>query len=113
MRKRNWHRERLSEVGKTGWGFRHGTPSGDAEAECCRQRRDQAEAGACARPQCAETSQWLKPLYRGELCVATWRGGLPERTVDVCFLLSDELCCALAGEQGMLLMSCMHADVGV
>lgn len=37
MRKRNWHRERLSEVAETGWGFRHGTRSGDAGAEPCRQ----------------------------------------------------------------------------
>lgn len=43
-------------MGETGRGFRCGIPSGDAGAECCGQRRDQAEAGACARPQCAETS---------------------------------------------------------
>lgn len=82
-------------MGETGRGFRCGIPSGDAGAECCGQRRDQAEAGACARPQCAETSQWLRPLYRRELRAATCRGDLPERTVNVCFLFSDELCCAM------------------
>lgn len=82
-------------MGETGWRLRHGIPSGDA-----RQRRD-LEQG----PSVQRHLSGLKLLYRGELYIATCRGGLPKRTVNHCFLLSDELGCALAGEQGMLLMS--------
>lgn len=65
MRKRNWHRERLSEVGETGWGFRHGTRSCDARAEPCRQGAGtEQKLELCKTPVCRDISVAQAALQR-------------------------------------------------